>query len=176
VICTGLFARIRRSVFGACYRCQPERDRLMQQCRAESRQASSRRWYPRSVVASIRPSRCASVQSDRNRVGQDQRLIRRHVRCSSHWGARWHRTAGLFWSCFGTWPSHFVGSLLTHAGHHRRPNVKLRPGRIRIEPRPRELTVTWPTRFDRLMVSFAPIRMRLRKMRPMTCSLGGCGL
>src|SRR6266700_5196704 len=72
------------------------------------------------------------------------------------------------------WSTHLVGSLLTHAGHHRRPNLKLRPGRIRIEPRPRELTVTWPTRFDRLTV--APIRMRLRKTRPMTCPLGGCGL
>src|SRR6266545_4298809 len=81
------------------------------------------------------------------------------------------------------WPTHFVGSLLTHAGHHRRPNLKVTPGRIRIEPRPRELTVTWPTRFaadtprvDGSTVSFAPIRMRLPKTRPMTCPLGGYGL
>jgi hypothetical protein len=71
------------------------------------------------------------------------------------------------------WPTRFVGSLLTHAGHHRRPNLKLRPSRIRIEPRLRELTVTWPTRvatdaapLDRLTVSFAPIRMRVPKTRP----------
>src|SRR6266704_2277867 len=40
------------------------------------------------------------------------------------------------------WPTHVVGSLLTHATHHRRPNLTLRPSRIRIEPRPRESTVT----------------------------------
>src|SRR6266496_6606710 len=79
------------------------------------------------------------------------------------------------------WSTHLVGSLLTHAGHHRRPNLKLRPGRIRIEPRPRELTVTRrgatdAPRLDRSTVSFSPTRMRVRKMRPMTCPLGGCGL
>src|SRR6266705_6572481 len=74
------------------------------------------------------------------------------------------------------WSTHVVGSLLTHAGHHRRPNLTLRPGRIRIEPRPRELTVTRPIRVatdaprvDRSTVSFSPIRMRLPKTRPMTC-------
>src|SRR5436190_9603528 len=81
------------------------------------------------------------------------------------------------------WSTHVVGSLLTHATHHSRPHLTLRPGRIRIEPRPRELTVTRLARFatdvprpDRSTVSFAPSRMRLRKMRPMTCPLGGYGL
>src|SRR6266508_34506 len=74
------------------------------------------------------------------------------------------------------WSTHFVGSLLTHAGHHRRPHLTLRRAGSGSSLGPRELPVTRPTRVatdaprvDRSTVSFPPMRMRLPKTRPMTC-------